>query len=69
MSDDRYVIPRFGLVHGNPSYIKRKLMYSEVWKNIKKILGMHTETKHRNDIIKNKWISEIKYENKNHYSP
>lgn len=48
MSDDRYSIPRFG----NPSYIKRKMMYSEVWENIKRYLGLHSETKHRNDIKK-----------------
>lgn len=52
MSDDRYSIPRFGLYHGNPSYIKRKMMYSEVWENIKRYMGLHSETKHRNDIKK-----------------
>lgn len=48
-SDNLYLIPRFGLNRGNPSYVKRRMLMGELWEQIKTSL-FNTETKHRQEI-------------------
>lgn len=51
-SDNHYSIPRFGLFKETPAQIKRKMQYGELWEEVKKIIGLNSETKHRRLIKK-----------------